>query len=417
MMNFPRLRDIDNPLYRNAILLMLNSIVLNGFGFIFWTITVRLYAVRDVGLATTMLSSLELILVLALAGFNVALIRYLPGSKRRSELVSSCFIISGAAAAIISGIFMLGLGLFSPGLLFLRDAPGFWALYVGFAVAYTLFTLIDAVFIGLREARLVVFKNLIFGAAKLALPFLLVAMGTYGIFASVELAAVLALAITAALGLRQLGLSLRLRIDKAAIAKLMSLSAGNYFANILFYAPTLVLPLVITSRINPETTAYFYFAIMIYSLLAIIPTSVGQSLLTEGSQSSKGLGAKIRKATMLSYALLAPAAIIVILSGDKLLLLFGKAYSDNSIGFLRLLAASALLAAANILYIAVRNIQHKPGRVIMVSMIISAGILGFSQLFIGQGLIGIGLAWIAGQLMGNCFVAADALIERWAHGV
>ena len=68
-----RAKDIASPLYRNALLLIVNSLILSGFGFIFWALIARFYPVREVGLATSLISLMELILVLSLAGIPRAI--------------------------------------------------------------------------------------------------------------------------------------------------------------------------------------------------------------------------------------------------------------------------------------------------------------------------------------------------------
>ncbi len=408
-MELPRAKDITSPLYRNALLLIINSAVLSGFGFIFWAIIARFFPVREVGLATSMISLLELILVLSLAGFNVSLIRYLPGSSDRKKLVSSCFIISGSIALFAGALSVAGISIFSPELSEFLGLRAYALFFVLSAVSYTLFTLTDSVLIAHRDAIWVVLKSLLFSLLKLAFPFLLITLGAFGIFISVELSAFIALLIIWSLWSARSGIKPALEIDRSLIRKMIGFNTSNYIANILLYAPALIMPLIITTKIGPETAAYFYYPIMIYGLLSIIPSSIAQSLLAEGSHSAEKIGRKVRKSLLLSYVLLLPCVLIILFFGKHILLVFGSSYSENSYRFLQLLAIASLFSAANIIYISASNIRHKVGKVIMVTLLASAGILSISIMLMGFGLAGIGIAWIAGHLIANIAVSADLI--------
>lgn len=398
-------RLIGHSLYTNALWLMINSVVLSGFGFFFWTIVVRLYSVVDVGLASTLISSLELISNLSLIGFNIALIRYLPKSRQKSQMVSSCFVLSGLIALLIGILFVFGLNVFSPKLIFLKNIPLYGVLFVVFVISYVLFTLIEPVFISMKGARFVLVKNSIFSLLKLVFPFLLIFLGAFGIFSSMALSAAIAFFVS----LIFLKLKLSFTIKKSTIKKMFKFSLGNYIANTLQYAPGYILPLIITNLINPETTAYFYVAYMLGGMLYIIPSSISISLLAEGSHEAKNVHEKVKKAFKFSYLLLVPSVLVMVILGKYLLLLFGTEYSNNAFRFLQIFAISALFFAINIIYISKKNIQHKVKDVVFVYLLIAGTILVLSYMLLDLGLIGVGIAWLAGQLVGNCFVVIDTI--------
>jgi O-antigen/teichoic acid export membrane protein len=414
--NNKQIRQLKNPLYRNGILLILNSIVLSGLGFLFWAIVVRIYSARDVGLATTLLSSIELICNLSLLGFNIALIRYLSQSKEKNKMIGSCFMLSGFIALTISTIFILGLNSFSPKLLFLKETKLYIFLFILFTISYVLFTLIDSVFIAYRKVKFVVLKNIIFGLLKLMFPFLLIVLGAFGILISVEISGIIALIISLIIGFIYLNIKIALKIKKEIIKNMLRFSIGNYISNTLLYAPSLVLPLIITNLINPETTAYFYLSIMLAGLLFIIPYSISQSLLAEGSHNPRNIKQNIKKSFRFSYLILIPAALILMILGKYLLLLFGKTYSDNAFMFLQLLVLSSIFYAINIIYIAIKNIQHQIRKVIIISFFISAATLLSSYILINLGLVGIGISYILGQILGNCFVFFDVVRTGSLYG-
>ena len=70
----------DN-LYRNSIYLILNSAIMALLGFFFWTIAARNFSSYDVGLATTVISAINLIMLFSMLGFNISFLKYLPKEK------------------------------------------------------------------------------------------------------------------------------------------------------------------------------------------------------------------------------------------------------------------------------------------------------------------------------------------------
>ena len=79
-------------LYKNSMFLILNAGVMALFGFIFWNIAARLFTVAEVGMASALISAMGLIVALSTLGFNVALIRFLPKSKKKSAPDNAYFL-------------------------------------------------------------------------------------------------------------------------------------------------------------------------------------------------------------------------------------------------------------------------------------------------------------------------------------
>jgi O-antigen/teichoic acid export membrane protein len=166
-------------LYRNSLYLMISSAVLTGLGFFFWTICAKLYTPHDVGLATTVISAMTLIASLASLGLGIALVRFLPGAKDKSPQINSCMGVTLLASIIIAAIFILGLRIFSPKLIFLNENL---YLAIGFIIVVALqaiANLVERVFVALRNTSHVITKNVVFSLLKLVFPFFLVGLGAY----------------------------------------------------------------------------------------------------------------------------------------------------------------------------------------------------------------------------------------------
>jgi len=80
---------LRDPLYKNSFFIMLTSISNAGFGFIFWMLAVRFYSTADIGLASAIISTMGLIFMLSLLGFDISLVRFLP-EREDKKLINSC---------------------------------------------------------------------------------------------------------------------------------------------------------------------------------------------------------------------------------------------------------------------------------------------------------------------------------------
>jgi len=80
---------LNDSLYRNSIYLMLNTGVTAVFGFFFWIINARLYSAEQVGIGTTIISTMTLISSFSILGLGNGLIRYLPTSERKNKKINT----------------------------------------------------------------------------------------------------------------------------------------------------------------------------------------------------------------------------------------------------------------------------------------------------------------------------------------
>ena len=112
---------IKEPLYRNALFLIANTIVLAGLGLVFWMIVARFYSEEEIGLGAAIISAASILALLSRPGLGIALVRFLPKADKPAEMINTFFIMSGVVAAVLAAIFVVGLNLWSPKLGFIRD--------------------------------------------------------------------------------------------------------------------------------------------------------------------------------------------------------------------------------------------------------------------------------------------------------
>jgi O-antigen/teichoic acid export membrane protein len=402
-------------LYRNSIYLMISSVVLTGFGFFFWTINAKLFSPHDVGIATTVISAMNLIASLASLGLGIALVRFLPSSKDKSGQINSGMAVTTLAAIIIATAFVTGLSIFSPKLLFIKQNLYYGIVFIMIVAFQAQSNYFDRVFVALRDTKYALLKNSVFSVFKLIFPFLLIGFGAFGIFGSWGLA----LLISSLYSIWVLAQRFRIHpepvIYDSILRKIFSFSFWNYVSNIINMLPGLVLPLIITQYLSPEQTAYYYVAMMIASLVFIIPIAVSSSMFAEGSNAIHQMRRLTIKSTWLIAVLIVPALLVLIFAAPFLLGLFGEDYSSSGTTLLIILALSAIPQAVKSVYLSILNVRQRMGELIAANAIVSISVIGLSIWMIPGGLNSLGIAWMLGQCTIFPVLIIGSALRRKSH--
>jgi O-antigen/teichoic acid export membrane protein len=389
------------PLYTNAVYLIANTVVTSLLGFFFWMVVARFYTEAEVGFSSAVLSAIGLLTILSLAGLNVILVRFLPRAEKPEQLINTCLTLSGLVSLVIAGIFIIGLGVWSPAIIFVGQNAIFVTAFISFTLLSTLSYLMDTTFIALRRAEFTLSKNTIFSLIKIPLPILFVLFfHTFGIVASWGIATGVALVISLILFLPKVQNRYRPvpTIKLGLIKNIGQYSSGSYLAALFAAIPIFILPLVVVNILGAESNAYFYVAWMIAGIIFAIPMSISSSLFAEGSHYEERLGENVIRATIFSFLLLVPVVILLMLVGKWLLLAFGHSYSANGWHLLQVLAISSLPLNINLIYISVLRVANKIKELIIIRGLIATIVVVVSYIIIPtSGIIGIGYAWLSAQ--------------------
>jgi O-antigen/teichoic acid export membrane protein len=371
--------------------IVLNSLALSGFGFFFWIINARLFSSHELGLASTLIAASELLVMLSLFGFDLAMIRYYTNSPDKQDIINSCFTLSGIFAVLVSFLFVLFAQMRIP------ELSVMWSFHWGgvfivFVIFYLFFRLQSSVLIAQKRAKYVFFKTVLFSVFKLFLPFTLLILGALGIIS----AWAIGLIMSVIMGFLFIKMIPRLHISRKTVKKMFSFSAVNYISTFLALAPESLLPLLITSRLGTSNTAYFYVSWNISSILFIVPISISRTLLAEDS---KQLHVNVKKSIKFIAMLLLPSAIIAVAISKHLLLVFGVEYSENAHRLLQILIVSSIPFSINTVYVCVQNVLHKLKTVLVVHLMLAACIFGLSSLLLSRGIIFVGVSWLVSHLL------------------
>lgn len=394
---------LKEPLYKNSFFLLLNSGLGAILGFVFWIVAARFYPPAEVGIVSALIAAMMLLAAFSRLGFDMGIIRFLSAEEDKPGMINSCLTITCLASLILSLVFVAGLDFWSPALSFIREDIPFLISFIVFTVAFALSIMLGSIFVAFRRAEFSFFQNTIAGVLRVTLPILAVSAGAFGLFFSWGIGICFTIVISLFLFLSRLQPKYRPlpRIKKSIVNNMMHFSFMNYITGIFQGIPLYILPLLVINILGSEATAYFRIAWAISGILFLtIPVAVCTSLFAEGSYNPEKLHHNAIRAASLMLMLVIPGIALIFLFGDKILLLFGAAYSENGLRVLQILALSSIPVMFIQLYMVIRMVQKRMKPVILVAALIAVLVLGIIYALMPQfGLIGVGIGWTLAQVI------------------
>lgn len=405
--NFSEVRQhLQEPLIRNSFFIMASSFVAAGFGFFFWMIAARLYSQAQVGVATALMSSMGLLILISRLGLDQSVIRFFP-SRDKNRVLGTAIIVPTAVALGAGLIFIAAIDVISPELAVVRTVAPLYLIFLG---AYSITWVLEGALNALRKSEYYFTLNLLYGSRILFLvP--LVFLGAMGIFSAFGLSFVLGLALALVL-LARCSVRPAPGIDRAFLREAWQFSAGAYVAGILMSAPNMVIPIMVLHVLGAESTANYYITYAIVSILFMIPYAFTTSLFVEGSH-----GGEMKKSVLRTlagmFALLIPAIIGLSLFGEQILDLIGKDYVEGA-ALLQVLALSALFVSVCQTFISIAKVRSDIRSLIILSGFVSVALLGLGYTLMHRfGLIGMGYAWFGTYAAGTLLVGLILKRKGW----
>lgn len=296
---------LAQPLFRNSYLLVLNALVTTGSGMLFWVVAARLAPPEEVGVASTAFSVLFFLSVLARLGFDVTLLREVPGAPphRLALLARTAFLVTGLASVVAALVFLAGTPLWTPALVPLAREPVLAAGFVLASVAWTHGMLIDSWYTAGRRVGLALAKNAAHGVLRVALLFaFLGALTAEGIVLVMVLPLALILLAAMLWGLRGLPRDASAPlVSRAGVRETLLASPANYMVALSTALPLTVGSLVVLERFGPADAALFYVYWMLGTAGLMVPLAMGRSALVE-MVSAKGTRLPVRKLLLVTLA-------------------------------------------------------------------------------------------------------------------
>ena len=405
-------RLLRQPLFANAVYLWGVTVVAALAGFLFWGIAARLYPPEEVGIASALVSVVGLLTGIAGLGVGEGLVRFLPEARRPRPLLNTALTFTALAALVVGGVYLAGLGLWSPSLDGLRGNALYVAGFLAFTVASTLCGISQMAFVARRRAGYALAQTGIASGGRLLLVVPMAGLGAAGLTGSVAIGFAVAAALSLAVFLPRVEAGYRPRPDFLwpDLAPLLPYSAGSYLAQLLAQAPQLLVPLLVLEMLGPAASGYAYIAWMLGTALASPGVALAGSAFAEGSNAPDSLHAVLSRSTRAGLALTGAGALAVFAAAPWLLGLFGATYATEAVALLRWLAAAAPLVVLSLLYFTRLRVEKRIGRLILLSSVIAVLTLGLAAVLMPRyGITASGVGW----LLGNGLVAGLALVSIW----
>jgi O-antigen/teichoic acid export membrane protein len=162
----------------------------------------------------------------------------------------------------------------------------------------------------------------------------------------------------------------------------------------------LLLPILVVARLGAGHNAYFYITWMIGSVFFMVSPSISQALFAESVRYDSGLHQTVMKAFRIASFLLIPAMVAMVLGGKLILAIFGQAYVGAGYGLLVLLAISAVPDAVSNIAVAVCRATNRLAYSAAINLAsLFVAVAGAWVLMPRFGLLGVGVSWLAAQVL------------------
>lgn len=388
---------VRDPLYRGSLLLLANTGVLAGFGFIFWTLAARVYPEATVGSFSAFTSGIGLASAIAGLGLPNMVTRHVSSASSPLGLMAVVLAAITAIGGALSVTVLLGLGPHLPASLNLRQHGDTVLLFTALVVITALSGAIDAALIAVRATQALLWSNLAGAVARIAGLLLLTSLRSSGLVIAYSVGLSLATGLTVGPLLVRLRGAIRLGDALALFREYMAGNVQNYLATVLGMLPSTVVVLEVIARLGAARTAPFATASLVDGFLAVIPSTTSQVLFAEASRKGVTLGGQLRKALRAIYGLLLPVAGIVVLGAPLIMRVFGASYAAQAGNCLRILALSSLLTGGTYLVDSMLIARDRTGAYLFMNGANAALILGFVEFMLRDGINGAAEGWALGQ--------------------
>ncbi|MEU4157509.1 hypothetical protein, partial [Actinoplanes sp. NPDC026670] len=443
-----------NSLARNSLLIMATTVGNGGLGYLYWMLAARSVPPDRIGTATALISAATAVSMIANLGAGHMFIQRLPGSSSAtwSRIVGAGLFAGSAATAATATAVAVIVPLFSGNFGFLSGPGGTFAL-VSAALAVTLTTLLDNLYVAHRAGQGMLIRNLAVAGGKILTLLAVLAAGfqdSVAVLLSYVLPTLLISLITIPVATRRLrpsphtesrrpadrrsapadrraelphrrgtpiGLPAELPHRRGALAglraelpHLRTAVTGHHLINLTQAGPAALLPVLVTARLGADANAHFYLAWMTASMLFMVSPAVASALYAERTNAAP---VPVTRAATVVLAMVGAPAAVLLIAGDRILALFSAGYATEGGLLLQILVLAALPDAVANLAVAHWRSRNEFRLCRRLNLVRAVTCLSLAWLLLpGAGVTGAGIAWLTGQTAAALLVAAVAVSRR-----
>jgi len=407
-------------LARNSVGIMATSAVNAAFGYVYWIVAARALPAATVGLGSSVVSAMVIVSLAVYLGPSGSLIARLPARSAREDwlvTVLSTLLVWSAVTLVVALAALFPLALLLRPLHSLGNDPLLALWYVLGAVGWTASGLLDCVFIGVRRADFMFWRNAFSSAFKLVMLLALAVLPDHRsattIVSTWSLSGILGTGYGLYLCHRYLhrlgwiphpGRSLRAELA-AETSLLFRPGVGHHAISVSGLLPTYLLPIVVTARLGTKENAYFYVTWMIGSAIFMISPAVSSAIFAEGSYDATRLRGLARASLRIIVAMIVPSTVIVGALGEPILRLYGADYAAAGYKLLLILLLSSYPDAITNISVATLRVRGALGRAAALNGTMAViAVAGAWVLAPSYGIEGAGSAWLIAQILGTIAV-------------
>jgi O-antigen/teichoic acid export membrane protein len=398
-------RFLAESLFKNSAFLVVNLGVgaLCGYGSL--ALLTHVFSVQDVGISATAVSAMSLITTITQFGITYSLPRYLPTAKNRAAMINTLTTAVMLATLLCAAAF---LALPYAGKFLVL---GGWLFGIAFVVI-TCFqagsVVLSTVLVADRSSDKVATFGTVANLVRLASPPAFSLIGSLGSFVARVAADVVSFVLYAGVLVRR-GHRFRPAFSIDVTREIGRFSAGMYLANLVGGLPQLLLPLIALSRVGAQQAAYWSIATSISAMLFSLPSTVAQALLPEVSFRPAERRALLRRAALLTVAIVTPALLVAFAAVPLVLATFGHGYTAGTLGAVRWLIGAGFITILNAMTGAILFIAKKSTMITIVNAVNAVVVIGIVAAW-ATSATDIGIAWAVGDVVNTVLFGAFAVL-------
>jgi O-antigen/teichoic acid export membrane protein len=397
------------PLLGGTLSLLVVQAAMSSTGYFYWLIGARSYPSHEIGEAASITSISIVVALVASQAIVASLIVRLPRSDVKRAVLASSALVAGAVAGALAVVGLVALLAFVPALGVLHNAGVALGMIV-VCVSQTVGLVVDGAAFALGRFRVLVGRNAVFGAGKLALVAVLAAVGVRAGTEVLVGSWAAAGTVTSCWALWRLW-----RVTDGSGWSFATIRPGLGYQTITAISATVppqLLPTLVAAQVGASLAGDFSLAWLLGGLCFSISPAVAQAMLVTHESD---LARSTRHAAVIICLMLVLPVTLFITYGDKVLGLFGPSYSRYGAVLLVWLAVSTVPNAITNVAVARWRVRERLRPAAALSGLMAAVTLGLviGPLRATYGDLGsVGLAWLIAQTVGCGFVLGRAMFLR-----
>jgi O-antigen/teichoic acid export membrane protein len=276
-----------NPLTRNTILLIANSIVTGAGGLFFWFAAARLYTAALVGVASAGTSMVVLLSGISQMGLGISIIRYSSAlGPHRSRRLAGIFVLISTIALFTGTLFWWLAPVLASGLMPVFATKLDIVVFIASCVGWTFSVQYDNYLVSRRLMGLMVIENSITAVCRILIVLCIPVSSAALLIGITSLSGMVGTLAIAPFVARQ-------KLDATATSgpgittrAFAHYAFWSYCSGLAGTLSTLLMPTIIVGFVGKEQAAAYYMAWSLFSILLLLPSALSWAIFSEGSAKS-----------------------------------------------------------------------------------------------------------------------------------